>query len=250
MAQINPTVGDLRNARRYRRCRKAASSGCDLVLFPELALTGYPPEDLLLKPRFIEDNLSALSALAASIKGITAVIGFIDSTDDIYNAAAICHGGKIIDVYHKMYLPNYGVFDERRYFKAGTAALNFTRKGIKIGVGICEDIWYPEGPARVQALSGARLIVNINASPYHMGKALIREEMLVTRALDNGVVIAYNNTVRTSSSSTAGADNKRRGLIIARAKPSKKTSYVILSSPHNFRLHRPEVRDSTIRQPP
>lgn len=197
MAQINPTVGDLRgNTRKISEyAKKAAASGCDLVIFPELALTGYPPEDLLLKPKFIEDNLKALSELARSIKGITAVVGFIDSRDDIYNAAAVCHKGKVVDVYHKMYLPNYGVFDERRYFRAGTTALNFTLRGVKIGVGICEDIWYPEGPARVQALSGARLIVNINASPYHMGKALVREEMLVTRALDNGVVIAYNNTV-------------------------------------------------------
>lgn len=258
MAQINPTVGDIRgNARKIiEYARKAASCGSDLVLFPELALTGYPPEDLLLKPRFIEDNLSAMSALASSIKGITAVVGFVDGTDDIYNAAAICHGGKIIDVYHKMYLPNYGVFDERRYFKAGTAALNFTMKGIKIGVGICEDIWYPEGPARVQALSGARLIVNINASPYHMGKALIREEMLVTRALDNGVAIAYNNTVGGQDELVfdgQGLIINDAGSIVARTKAFEEDLLVTdleFASRSSARLHDPRRRDSATGSSP
>ncbi len=254
MAQINPTVGDLKgNSRKISEyAKRAAASGCDLVIFPELALTGYPPEDLLLKPRFIEDNLNAMAGLARSIKGITAVIGFVDSKDDIYNAAAICHKGKIVDVYHKMYLPNYGVFDERRYFKAGTTALNFTLKGIKIGVGICEDIWYPEGPARVQALSGARLIVNINASPYHTGKALIREEMLVTRALDNGVSIAYNNTVGGQDELVfdgQGLIVDSEGTIRARGKAFEEDLVIAdleFSSPCSARLHDPRRRASAI----
>ncbi len=254
MAQINPTVGDLKgNARKISEyAKRAASSGCDLVIFPELALTGYPPEDLLLKPRFIEDNLSALTGLACSIKGITAVIGFIDSKDDIYNAAAICHKGKVVDVYHKMYLPNYGVFDERRYFRAGTTALNFTLKGIKIGVGICEDIWYPEGPARVQALSGARLIVNINASPYHTGKALIREEMLVTRALDNGVSIAYNNTVGGQDELVfdgQGLIVDSVGTVLARGKAFEEDLIIAdlhFASTSSACIHDPRRRESTI----
>ncbi|MBI1912027.1 MAG: NAD+ synthase [Deltaproteobacteria bacterium] len=197
MAQINPTVGDISgNAEKiFSYTENAKKLGCDIVLFPELALTGYPPEDLLLKPKFIDDNLRILKGLSRQIKGITAIVGFVDRDVDIYNAAAIIQKGKVVDVYHKMYLPNYGVFDEQRYFQAGETALNFTLNDIKIGVEICEDIWYPEGPARTQALAGAEVIVNINASPYHMGKACIREEMLMTRARDNAVIIAYNNTV-------------------------------------------------------
>lgn len=197
MAQINPVVGDLSaNARKILAyAAKARTRGADLVIFPELAVTGYPPEDLLLKPRFISDNISTLNSIAGKIRGITAVVGFVDRRTDIYNAAAVIQNGRVADVYHKMYLPNYGVFDEQRYFQAGRDPLNFVLNGVTIGLDICEDIWYPEGPARAQALAGAELIVNINASPYNTGKALIREEMLVTRALDNDCIIAYNNTV-------------------------------------------------------
>ena len=197
MAQINPTVGAIeKNAGLILEfTEKAKKYGCDLVVFPELALTGYPPEDLLLKPSFIDDNLKSLLKLSGAIHGITAIVGFVDRAGDIYNAAAIIHMGSVAAVYHKMFLPNYGVFDEERYFQAGRCALNFTLNSVTIGVGICEDIWYPEGPARVQALSGAHIIVNINASPYHFGKARFREEMITTRATDNEVIIAYNNTV-------------------------------------------------------
>ncbi|MBI4949848.1 MAG: NAD+ synthase [Deltaproteobacteria bacterium] len=197
MAQINPTVGSIAgNAKAILEwTEEARGRGCDLVLFPELSLTGYPPEDLLLKPKFIGDNLEALDRLSSKIKGITAVIGFVDRKADIFNAAAIIHNGEVAGVYHKMYLPNYGVFDEQRYFQAGTEALNFVLNGVTLGIEICEDIWYPEGPARVQSLGGAEVIVNINASPFHMGKSLVREEMLATRANDNAVIIAYNNTV-------------------------------------------------------
>ncbi|MBI2413427.1 MAG: NAD+ synthase [Deltaproteobacteria bacterium] len=197
MAQMNPTVGSIAgNARAILEwAAEARARGCDLVLFPELSLTGYPPEDLLLKPKFIDDNLEALDRLSSKIKGITAIVGFVDRKADIFNAAAIIHNGKVAGVYHKMYLPNYGVFDEQRYFQAGTEALNFVLNGVTIGLEICEDIWYPEGPARIQSLGGAEVIVNINASPFHMGKSQLREEMLATRANDNEVIIAYNNTV-------------------------------------------------------
>ena len=197
MAQTNPVVGDIAgNAKKILSwTAKAKKAGAQLVIFPELTVTGYPPEDLLLKPGFIDDNLKALKSLARKINGITAIIGFVDRDADIFNAAAIIHNRKIAGVYHKMYLPNYGVFDEQRYFQAGTTPLNFVLNGVTIGVGICEDIWYPEGPARVQSLAGAELIVNLNASPYHMGKAAMREEMLITRARDNEVMIAYNNTI-------------------------------------------------------
>ncbi|MBI5892654.1 MAG: NAD+ synthase [Deltaproteobacteria bacterium] len=201
MAQINPTVGDLSgNTKKILDfISKAKELDIDLIAFPELAVTGYPPEDLLLKPQFVKDNAAFLKKIAAKTKGITAIVGFVDSPEDIYediyNAAAVIHDGEIAGVYHKMFLPNYGVFDEERYFQAGAAPLNIVLNGITIGIGICEDIWYPEGPARIQAIAGAEVVVNINASPYHMGKARFRQEMLAARASDNGVIIAYNNMV-------------------------------------------------------
>jgi NAD+ synthase (glutamine-hydrolysing) len=194
----------------------------DLVVFPELALTGYPPEDLLLKPRFIDDNIEWLKRISRKIRGITAIIGFVDREEDIYNAAAIVHKGAVVDVYKKMFLPNYGVFDEQRYFQAGSGPLNLTFGDVTVGVGICEDIWYPEGPARVQALAGAQVIVNINASPYHVGKAGLREDMLITRALDNEVIVAYNNTVGGQDElifDGQGMIINEQGKVIARGKP-------------------------------
>lgn len=197
MAQINPTVGDFSgNTKKILEfIDMAKDADADIVAFPELAVTGYPPEDLLLKPQFVADNIKHLKSIANKTKGITAVVGFVDKKEDLYNAAAVIHQGEVAAVYHKMFLPNYGVFDEDRYFQAGATPLNIVLKGITIGIGICEDIWYPEGPARAQAIAGAEIIVNINASPYHMGKARFREEMISTRASDNGVIIAYNNMV-------------------------------------------------------
>lgn len=197
MAQMNPVVGDITgNAKKILAwTARAKKAGAHLVVFPELTITGYPPEDLLLKPGFIDDNIKALKTLAGKIRGITAIVGFVDRKKELFNAAAIVHNGKTAGVYHKMYLPNYGVFDEQRYFQAGTAPVNFVLNGVTIGLEICEDIWYPEGPVRTQSLAGAELIVNLNASPYHMGKAVMREEMLVTRARDNEVMIFYSNTV-------------------------------------------------------
>ncbi len=198
MAQVNPTVGDLPgNASLILSyAQKALDQRADLVVFPELAVSGYPPEDLLLKPAFIEDNLKALDGLSREIKGLTAVVGFVDRAQGgICNAAAIIHDSEVAGVYHKMNLPNYGVFDEKRYFIAGKEPLNFVLKGVTMGLGVCEDIWTPEGPARLQAECGASVIVNINASPYNMEKAAIREKMLSERAMDNDVFIIYNNMV-------------------------------------------------------
>ncbi|MBI5970359.1 MAG: NAD+ synthase [Deltaproteobacteria bacterium] len=197
MAQINTTVGDLAgNAQKIiRHADKAKASGADVVLFPEMCVTGYPPEDLLLKPGFITDNMRCLEALSKKIKDVVAIIGFVDGTNAIYNAAAVVHNGKILDKYHKIFLPNYGVFDEKRYFRPGKTALNVRLGGVSIGVQICEDIWRPEGPVRMQARAGASLIANINASPFHSGKTLMREEMLSERSSDNSVAIAYNNAV-------------------------------------------------------
>jgi NAD+ synthase (glutamine-hydrolysing) len=197
MAQINATVGDLKgNARLIADAvRRAREQQADLVSFPELALPGYPPEDLLLKPQFIQDNLQALRSLVPETQGITAVIGFIDRGDDLYNAAAVIHDGQLVGVYHKHYLPNYGVFDENRYFQAGTEVPVFVINGVSIGVNICEDIWYSGGPSALQALAGAEVIVNINGSPFHTGKWRERERMLATRAADAGVIVSYTNLV-------------------------------------------------------
>lgn len=197
LAQINPTVGDLEGntEKIIRYIRMAEESSADVVAFPELSVCGYPPEDLLLKPQFIRDNVGALGRIKEEVWDITAVVGFVDKRNDIYNAAAVIHNKTIVDVYHKTYLPNYGVFDEFRYFQAGSRCPVYVIGDVTIGINICEDIWYPEGPAHVQALSGAELIININASPYHIGKSAYRERMLSTRASDNAVIIAYLNTV-------------------------------------------------------
>jgi NAD+ synthase (glutamine-hydrolysing) len=198
LAQINTTVGDLRgNAHKVREwIGRAHDAGVDLVSFPELTITGYPPEDLLLRPRFIADNLEALDSVREACQGITAVVGYVAlEGSDIFNAAAVIHDGRIVDTYRKQHLPNYGVFDELRYFRSDEACPVYTIGGLGVGVNICEDIWYPGDPTRSQALGGAQLIVNINGSPYHAGKRRSREKMLAGRARDYGVAIVYTNQV-------------------------------------------------------
>jgi NAD+ synthase (glutamine-hydrolysing) len=197
LAQVNPTVGAIEaNARLVVDWMgRARSAGCDLVAFPELTLTGYPPEDLLFKPAFIEANLRALADVTKQSKGLTAVLGYVDKRDDIFNAAAVLHDGTHAGTYHKQYLPNYGVFDENRYFQSGTESPIFVMGDVAMAANICEDIWYPTGPTTRQALAGAELIVTINASPYHVGKAQFREKMLATRASDDLVCLAFVNTV-------------------------------------------------------
>jgi NAD+ synthase (glutamine-hydrolysing) len=174
---------------------RARGQGADIAAFPELVLTGYPPEDLLLKPAFIEANRRALADVAAHSRGLTAVVGFVDKRDDIFNAAAVLHDGAHVGTYHKQYLPNYGVFDENRYFQAGTESPVFVLGSTVIAVNICEDIWYPTGPTTRQALAGAELVVTINASPFHAGKARSREKMLATRAADEIACLAFVNCV-------------------------------------------------------
>ncbi len=197
LAQINTTVGDIDGnaAAIAAQIARARDAGADVVCFPELALTGYPPEDLLLRRQFVEDNLRALHDLLPHTQGITAVVGFVDLANDIYNAAAILADGKHVDTYHKQFLPNYGVFDEDRYFQRGRRAPVYEIAGAKVGVNVCEDIWYPGGPTMEQALAGAEVILNINASPFHAGKRGFREKMLGTRAADNTVAVCYVNLV-------------------------------------------------------
>ncbi|MBL7031607.1 MAG: NAD+ synthase [Nitrospira sp.] len=197
LAQINPTVGDLPgNVKKIiSYIRRAKRAGADIVVFPELAVTGYPPEDLLLKPYFIEENIESLDKIIEASKDITAIVGYVDRSDGIYNSAALISNGMLVDVYHKKELPNYSVFDEYRYFRAGRRYPVYNINGINIGINICEDIWIGTGPAKVQALSGAELILNINASPYYMGKASFRESLVKLRALECKAAIVYVNMV-------------------------------------------------------
>lgn len=199
LAQINSTVGDLEgNATKIiERIREAESLGSDLVAFPELALTGYPPEDLVLRRGFVESNLETLDRVCESTRGlhVTAIAGFVDYAHDIFNSAAVIHDGTLAGAYHKQYLPNYGVFDEARYFRPGEGVQLFDIAGARVGVTICEDIWYSSGPMQDQCLAGAEVVVNINGSPFHAGKSLQREQMLATRAADNAVLTLYCNLV-------------------------------------------------------
>ena len=198
LAQINPTVGDLEgNSRKViEYIERARESRADIIAFPELTIPGYPPEDLLLKPQFLEENRRFMESVVAHSEGIAVIVGFADAVDaEVYNAAAIAYDGRLIDVYHKMFLPNYGVFDEDRYFRAGETCPVYVINGTSVGVNICEDIWYPVGPTVVQRAAGAEVIVNINGSPFHAGKRSFREKMLATRAADNELFLAYVNMV-------------------------------------------------------
>ncbi len=197
LSQINFIVGDIEgNTEKIKKAiRESLKHQCDIIAFPELAVTGYPPEDLLFKPSFIEKNLKAIQEIAKESKNIISIVGFVDKQEDIYNAAAVLLNGKIMAKYHKNYLPNYGVFDEVRYFQRGNEITILNIEGYKVGLSICEDIWYPENPINIQAIEGAELIININASPYHIGKTVEREELLKVRARDNCVSIAYVNLV-------------------------------------------------------
>jgi NAD+ synthase (glutamine-hydrolysing) len=197
LAQIDPTVGDIRgNARKIAGHTGAArEQGAALVVFPELTLSGYPPEDLLLKTSFLDEVGAALEELASQTRGIVALVGFPERADDVYNSAAVLADGEVAAVYRKMYLPNYGVFDEQRYFQSGSEAGIFELNGIPIGVSICEDIWEPGPPAMTEALAGAQVIVNLSASPYRVGYGHARERMLVQRAVDNLAAVVFVNTV-------------------------------------------------------
>ncbi len=197
LAQINPTVGDLQGNRNkiIEHINEARSRGADLVAFPELSVCGYPPEDLVFKQSFLQDNKRIIEEIAARTKDITAVVGFVDTGKDAYNAAAILHNGKQVGVYHKLFLPTYSVFDEDRYFKRGNSCPVFTINGINIGVNICEDIWYELGPTTLQRDANAEVIVNINGSPYYAGKRELREKFVATRAIDNELFVAYVNQV-------------------------------------------------------
>ncbi len=193
LCQINTIVGDIDGNAELARdgIRAARAAGAELVLFPELTLTGYPPEDLLLKEHFLADAAAALRSLAADTADIVAIVGFPERAADVYNACAVLAGGAVHAVYRKVFLPNYGVFDEQRYFQAGAAGAVIDLAGRRIGLTVCEDMWEPGPPASEEALAGASLLINISASPYHLGKGSERERMFAQRARDNLACVAF-----------------------------------------------------------
>ena len=253
MAQINAVVGDLEGnaAKILDWIGRARDLEADLVTFPELALTGYPPEDLLLKPRFIDRNHETLKALAASVSGITAVVGFVDGRDEIYNAAAILKDGQTAGVYHKICLPNYGVFDECRYFQVGKLSTLIEVGDVRVGLCICEDIWYRDGPAAQQAMdAGAEILINISSSPYHAGKRHERESMLRMRATENTAIVAYNNMVGGQDELVFDGDSlvfDEKGIIVARGAQFEEELVVVdldLEGVRRSRLKDPSHRQS------
>ena len=197
LAQINPTVGAIEGnaAKIAGYIARGRDAGVAVVVFPELSLTGYPPEDLLLKTHFLDAAGAALDELARDVHGIVALVGFPERADDVYNAAAVLADGRVAAVYRKCHLPNYGPFDEQRYFQAGTEAALIELNGVTVGLTVCEDIWEPGPPASAEALAGAQVILNLCASPYHAGKGPERERMLVQRAKDNLACVVFCNTV-------------------------------------------------------
>ena len=224
-------------------------AGAGLVAFPELTITGYPPEDLLLRPSFIEENLEALEEFAKQVpEGVVAAVGFVDLGADLYNACAVVSGGEILHRYHKRYLPNYGVFDENRYFRKGSGAPVVKVDGALVGVSVCEDIWYPGGPAREQAVGGAGMLLNVSASPYHRRKGVFRERMLGVRASDYGCYVLFCNLVGGQDELVFDGHSlvfDPEGELIARGKQFEEDLLCVDLHPEEAliqRLHDPRLR--------
>jgi NAD+ synthase (glutamine-hydrolysing) len=254
MAQINTTVGDFagNTQKILEAVTEARSLGVDVLTFPELAICGYPPEDLLFKPQFVEENLRSLERVVDGSSGLTIVVGFVDAKEDLYNAAAVVNDGKLVCVYHKIHLPNYGVFDENRYFRAGSECPVYIIAGIGVGINICEDIWHEAGPATTQAYSGAEVIVNISASPYYFGKGNFRERMFGTRASDNVAIVVHNNLVGGQDELVFDGNSMvldEKGQLIARGKLFEEDLIVVdldVESVFRARLHDPRWRKETL----
>src|ERR671918_1807735 len=259
LAQINTTVGDIwGNVEKMADTReRATDSGAELVAYPELTIPGYPPEDLLMRQSFIEENMRALHEFAALVpENMVAAAGFVDLGADLYNACALVSGGGVLHRYHKRYLPNYGVFDENRYFREGTGASILDLGDALVGVSVCEDIWYPGGPAREQALGGASVLLNISASPYHRRKGAARERMLGVRAADYGCYVLFCNL-------TGGQDElvfdghsvvfDPEGRLVARAGQFREDLLIVdLYPDHSLmrRLHDPRPRKENTEHAP
>ncbi len=233
ICQINTTIGDLEGntGKIIKNIKKARKINADIAVFPELSISGYPPEDLLLEPHFISENLRYLDIIRKETSSIIAVVGFINKDEYLYNSAAVICNGKIEGIHNKICLPNYGVFDEKRYFKQGKDYSTFQLNNIIFGVNICEDIWVPGDVTEVQVFEGgAELIINLSSSPYQAGKLKFRENMLSTRASDNIVAIVYTNLVGGQDElvfdgASMVIDNK--GNLIARAKQFKEDFLVV-----------------------
>jgi NAD+ synthase (glutamine-hydrolysing) len=232
LAQMNTIVGDLDGNREriVRRLEEAREAGADLVLFPELAVTGYPPEDLLLRPGFLRAAARTLDDIASQTSGITALVGTPHLDRDLYNACAVCSDGAVKEIYRKQFLPNYGVFDEDRYFQPGRELVLLRCGETLVGPTVCEDIWQPGPPATDLALAGAHVVANISASPFHLGKGAEREEMLATRARDNSCWIAFVNAVGAQDELIFDGHSlvlDQDGRIVARAPAFQETLIVV-----------------------
>lgn len=252
IGQINTTVGDISgNCCKIREyIKKAKDFKTDIISFPELSITGYPPEDLLLKPKFISDNIENLKELSKEIFDIVAIIGFVaQEGNNLYNSGVIIFSGKIKGIYHKMRLPNYGVFDEKRYFKEGEKPYIFKFGEVLFSVNICEDIWDGELPKR-EALMGAELIFNINASPYHSGKIKEREKILSHQARENSLFIVYTNLVGGQDELVFDGQSMivdSRGKIIARAEGFREDLLIVdLDIPAKLRRQKRGIRGQDI----
>jgi len=198
LAQVNTDVGDFEgnSVKILEYIDKASRAGADLVVFPELCLTGYPPEDLLLKPEFADASMEACAKIAKEVDDMIAVVGYVERDYDTFNSAAIINRGEVVCTYRKTFLPNYGVFDEKRYFGAGNSNTVLDIGGVRVGLTICEDIWFAGGPVEEQvARGGAELILNLSASPFNRGKNAYREQLIASRSMDGPVVLVYVNTV-------------------------------------------------------
>ena len=251
LCQINTTVGDIEgNTKKILDwIAKGKKMKADLLAFPEMAVTGYPPEDLLLMSGFIEANLKAIRTIAKATSSISALVGFVDKKEDIYNAAALLHDGELVASYRKTFLPNYGVFDEDRYFQVGKENFIFVLGSTPIGPSICEDLWYPGDPIRTQALyGGAELIVNISSSPFHAGKGAFRDKMISTRASDNAAIVAYCNLVGGQDELVFDGGSvifDQRGELIARGKQFEEDFILAdldMEEVFRMRLHDPRIR--------
>jgi len=252
LAQVDTRVGDLEgNAEKIASyIERARDAGAELVLFPELALTGYPPEDLLLKEHFLLATQDALAELAAQVEGIIAVVGFPERTEDVFNSLAVIADGAVQTTYSKARLWNYGVADEERYFQAGPGAAVIELGGARIGLTICEDIWVPGRPASDEAEAGASLIVNPSASPYHKGKGIERERMLVQRARDNLSAVAFCNLVGGQDELIFDGHSlllDHEGCVLARA-PQFTEALVVASVDLQAALTA-RLRDTRLRRP-
>ncbi len=251
LAQINATVGDLDGnfAKIVHYLERARALGVDVLAFPEMVITGYPPEDLLLKPSFIETAIERTRDLLPHTAGMTLIVGTVDRDVDLYNAAAVLHDGRWVGSYRKRYLPNYGVFDENRYFMPGTRNPVFVRDGTVIGLSICEDIWYAGGPLQEQVIrGGAEVVINLSASPYHAGKAQGRRRMLCTRAADNLAVVCYANLVGAQDEIVYDGNSlivNEQGEVLAEGEmfiEDLVVADVELDAVFNARLHDPRLR--------